>query len=133
MNDKDYEDIVKNIEQKDDYEIDHGILYKINSNKRLRVIRRYEFEGVMLLMHDHPMAAHFGIESTYNRIKEKYWWKGMRKDVETYVKTCKQCQMRGKPRGDNELHPISVKEPFYQMGIDFVGPLPITKKGNRYI
>ena len=76
MNDKDYEDIVKNIDQKDDYEIDHGILYKISNNKRLRVIRRYEFEGVMLLMHDHPTAAHFGIESTYNRIKEKYCYFG---------------------------------------------------------
>ena len=42
-------------------------------------------------MHDHPTAAHFGIEATYNRIKEKYWWKGMRNDIETYVKTCKQC------------------------------------------
>ena len=57
----------------------------------------------------------------------------MRKDIETYVKTCKQCQMRGKPRGDNELHLIGVKKPFYQIGIDFVGPLPRTKKGNRYI
>jgi Integrase zinc binding domain len=89
MNDKDYEDIIKNIDQENDYEINHDILYRMKDNEKLRVIRRYEFEGVLLLMHDHPTAAHFGIESTYNRIKEKYWWKGMRKDIEAYVKTCK--------------------------------------------
>ena len=133
MNDEDYEKILKNIDQNNGYRIEYDILYKVKDDKKLKVIRRYELEGVMQLMHDHPTAAHFGIESTYNRIKERYWWKGMRKDIEAYVKTCKQCQMRGKPRGDNELHPIGVKEPFYQIGIDFVGPLPITQKGNRYI
>ncbi len=40
----------------------------------------------------------------------------MLKDIETYVKSCDQCQRRGKPQGKNELHPIQVKEPFYQMG-----------------
>lgn len=54
-------------------------------------------------------------------------------DVETYVKSCDQCQRRGKPQGKNELHPIKVREPFYQVGIDYVGPLPVTKEGNRYI
>jgi hypothetical protein len=31
------------------------------------------------------------------------------------------------------LHPIPVHSPFYQIGIDFIGPLPITTNGNRYI
>ncbi|HVH96631.1 MAG TPA: DDE-type integrase/transposase/recombinase, partial [Bacillus sp. (in: firmicutes)] len=31
------------------------------------------------------------------------------------------------------LHPIPVYSPFYQIGIDFVGPLPQTKTGNKYI
>ena len=54
-------------------------------------------------------------------------------DIETYIKTCDQCQKRGKPQGKHELHPIQVKEPFYQIGIDLVGPLPITRNKNRYI
>ena len=40
---------------------------------------------------------------------------------------------RGKPKEKNELHSIEVKEPFYQIGIDIVGPLPITERNNRYI
>ena len=37
------------------------------------------------------------------------------------------------PNKNNELHPIPPHSPFYQIGIDFVGPLPITNRGNRYI
>ena len=57
----------------------------------------------------------------------------MRKDIEIYIKSCDQCQRKGKPQGENELNPIKIKEPFYQIGIDFVGPLPITERGNKYI
>src|SRR6266542_4285932 len=31
------------------------------------------------------------------------------------------------------LHPIELKAPFQRIGIDIVGPLTITKRGNRYI
>jgi hypothetical protein len=133
MNNEEYQRIIKNINHENKYELENDILYRIKDNKRLKVVKRHELEGAMYLMHDHPTAAHFGIESTYNRVKERYYWKGMKNDIHEYVKTCYQCQMRGRPRGDNELHPMHIKEPFYQIGIDFVGPLPITDKGNRYI
>ena len=32
-----------------------------------------------------------------------------------------------------ELHPIPVKSPWYHIGIDFVGPLPESPSGNKYI
>ena len=33
-----------------------------------------------------------------------------------------------------ELHPIPVKEPWYHLGVDFVGPIsPTSASGNRYI
>ena len=31
------------------------------------------------------------------------------------------------------LHPIEINEPLEMVGVDFVGPLPITENGNRYI
>ena len=34
---------------------------------------------------------------------------------------------------NNVLHPIEPKAPFQRIEIDIVGPLTITKKGNRYI
>ncbi len=71
--DEKYEEILKNIEGlKEKYKIENGILYKLKDKKKLRVIRRYEFEGLMYLLHDHELSAHFGKKVTYEKIKEKY-------------------------------------------------------------
>ena len=32
-----------------------------------------------------------------------------------------------------ELHPIPVKSPRYHLGIDFIGPVTTSVKGNRFI
>jgi uncharacterized protein YihD (DUF1040 family) len=133
MEENEYKKIIENIGKRKDFIINEGILYKEKGGKRLQVIRKEELEGVLFMIHDHPTAAHFGIEATYNRIKDRYYWKNMRKDIEGYVKSCNKCQRRGRPSGRNELNPIEVKEPFYMIGIDFVGPLPVTKRENRYI
>jgi hypothetical protein len=53
--------------------------------------------------------------------------------VKDWVKTCDVCQRQGTPRRQEPLHPISVGQPFDRIGIDYVGPLPRTKQGNRYI
>ena len=54
-------------------------------------------------------------------------------DIRFYVQTCDSCQWRGRNKKNQLLHPIPVQGPFYQIGIDFVGPLPVTSDGNRYI
>src|SRR6266540_3734134 len=57
----------------------------------------------------------------------------MYEDIRGYVQTCDACQRRGNPRINNVLHSIELKAPFQRIGIDIVGLLTITKKGNRYI
>ncbi len=57
----------------------------------------------------------------------------MYEDVRGYVQTCDTCQRRGNLKANNILHLIEPKAPFQKIGIDIVGPLTITKKGNRYI
>lgn len=138
MNEQDYYEILENLKKKKEingFQILEGILYKQDEkNQRLlKVIRRYELEPIMYFMHDHSLSAHFGIQATKNKVKEKYYWPGMSRDIEDYVKSCDQCQRRGRPNNKHELHSIEIKEPFYYIGIDIVGPLPITKNNNRYI
>ncbi|GET63907.1 GapPol polyprotein [Rhizophagus irregularis DAOM 181602=DAOM 197198] len=74
-----------------------------------------------------------GFKLHIKKIKEKYWWKNMKRDVEKYVKSCDNCQRRNNPQGLHELYPIEVKEPFHMIGIDVIGPLPRTEEGNKYI
>ncbi|GET57438.1 DDE-type integrase/transposase/recombinase [Rhizophagus irregularis DAOM 181602=DAOM 197198] len=133
MEEDNYKRIIDNIKKENKYELKEGILYRVKGQNKFRVIRDYEYEGLMYMMHDNELSGHFGIEATLDRIKENYWWKNMKEDVEEYVRTCWNCQMRGKPRGKNELTPIKINEPFEMIGIDIVGPLKETEKGNKYI
>ena len=57
----------------------------------------------------------------------------MYEDIRQYVKTCDTCQRRGKKHTKEPLHPLSIERPFQRIGIDVVGPLPITERQNRYI
>ncbi|XP_068205369.1 uncharacterized protein [Palaemon carinicauda] len=61
-------------------------------------------------------------------------WK---KDVVRHCKSCHQCQMVGKPNQKITKAPLIpipvVEEPFTQIVIDIVGPLPKTKTGFQYM
>src|ERR1044071_5327925 len=93
------------------YELKEGKLYRKNRNRR--IIPRYDLEVVLYLGYNDPIAGHLRSEKCYNKLKEKYYWKQMKEDIEQYIKSCDQCQRRGKSQGKNELHSIKVKEPFY--------------------
>src|SRR6185437_11508689 len=57
----------------------------------------------------------------------------MYRDVQEYIKTCETCQKRQRGRRKEPLHPIQIGRSFERIGIDLVGPLPITTRTNRYI
>jgi hypothetical protein len=81
----------------------------------------------MHMMHDNPLSGHFGVKATYDRIKDRYYWKGILRDVKIYVKSC-DCQRRRKPQGKNKLHPIETGEPFERIGIDLLDHYQKQKK-----
>ena len=59
----------------------------------------------------------------------------MREDVEWWCRSCSVCAGKNRPRThEANMHPITdPSRPFEKVGIDFLGPLPKTKNGNRYI
>ena len=51
------------------------------------------------LLHDHhdtPFAAHMGFRKTYDRLSKSFYWPGLKKDVQEYVRTCDVCQKKQK-------------------------------------
>ena len=92
---------------------------------------------ILSLAHDTPMSGHLGINKTYQRILEHFYWPNLRKDVVEFCRSCHTCQMVGKPNQTLPKAPLqhipAFEEPFSRVIIDCVGPLPKTKSGNQYL
>lgn len=93
---------------------------------------RYE---VLVNAHDDLAGGHLGVYKTYEKLRDRYYWRGMYKDVEHWVRLCNDCPTRKKPRNKLRapLLPIPVSAAYERMAVDILGPLPVTWKGNRYI
>jgi transposase InsO family protein len=98
-----------------------------------RVIPRYEMTWVISMFHDDPTMAHQSAGTVYNHMDQRYTWQNMRRDIVEYCKTCYKCQQRGSTKQNNPKKAIPPGDIFERWGIDIVGPLPITERGNRYI
>jgi len=106
---------------------------KRKQNNLLRVIKKYEIDPILFMMHNDPTSGHFATDIMFEKIRSRYYWPQMYENIRSYVQSCDQCQRRGKYKRNEPLHPIPAYEPFYQIGIDIVGPLPRSTNGNRYI
>ncbi|UYV80953.1 K02A2.6-like, partial [Cordylochernes scorpioides] len=117
-----------------------GCLFKKNPNPEgrawLLVVPENKKREIMKEYHNHMSNGHLGVARTMYRIKSKYFWPSMLKDVSEFVRTCHLCQSR---KGSNQLpsgllQPIPPANfPFERIGIDFVGPLPSTKNRKKWI
>ena len=45
--------------------------------------------------HESPITGHLGINKTYHKIINHFYWPGFKSDVSKYCKTCHTCQMVG--------------------------------------
>jgi len=50
----------------------------------------------MEIHHGSSVGGHSGITNTYDKMKRSYFWRGMKNDVEEYIKCCHDCQMGDK-------------------------------------
>lgn len=86
-----------------------------------------EIKKILRENHDIPIAGHLGSVRMLKRIQEKYYWKGMRRIIEDYVKSCKLCQenkaLRKTHRAPMQITTTS-NAPFQRLAMDIVGPLP---------
>jgi hypothetical protein len=95
------------------------------------------WSDILSIAHETPMAGHLGVNKTYNKILNHFYWPGLRSDVSKYCKSCHTCQMVGKPNQvipKSPLQPIpAFEEPFSRVIVDCVCPLPKTKSGSEYL
>lgn len=103
--------------------------------EQLVVPEKYR-KDLLELSHGNSWSGHLGIRKTKARLTTEYYWPGIWKDVENWVKSCDTCQRVGKStdklKAPMRLVPV-ITEPFRRLVIDIVGPLPATQDGHRYI
>ena len=86
-------------------------------------------------IHDSPFAGHLGVTRTLDRIRERFYWPGMRESVEPHIRECSACAQGKDAPNTNKapLRSIEVGEPFSFWAMDLMGPFPETARGNRHI
>ena len=92
---------------------------------------------VLQLSHDHPLSGHFGLDRTWSRISNNYFWPKAKDDVTNWVESCQKCnEFRVPTQGYTKrpLMPIETSNRFELVCYDLAGPfVPKTVRGNEYV
>ena len=90
---------------------------------------------VLKQLHDSPAAGHLGIKKTTERVKARFYWCGLRRDVELWCVRCDVCASRKKPSKTPRapMKTYNVGAPMERIAIDVMGPLPASDRDNKYI
>ncbi|KAM9980171.1 hypothetical protein ACTFIZ_010232 [Dictyostelium cf. discoideum] len=111
----------------------HGLKHTLSSKKsqfkHLQiVVPKTMTKWIMEIFHDSPLTGgHFGLMKTVSKIKERFYWIGMIKDIKEFIDKCTTCLQIKRKYGPKEglLIPMEIEpEPFNTIGIDFIGPIP---------
>ena len=90
---------------------------------------------VLLQVHDIPFSGHLGVNKTYTKLRDRYFWPKMYMDVQHYVLSCESCSMRKSPkhRQTTPLLPLPIAGPRERWAVDCLGPFVESTAKNRYI
>jgi hypothetical protein len=86
--------------------------------------------------HDLPGGGHRSGKTTYESVRDKYFWFNMRTDVINHCGTCNRCQMFNYANKHNVAPMKSIKiatRPMQLLGADFMVPFRVSRNGNKYI
>lgn len=90
---------------------------------------------LMKELHDNPLfIGHTGQKRLYAKLRSRYYWKNMSKDVGKFVKSCDECRLTKVTPVNREKLVLTTtpNKPFDVLVIDTIGPLPMSHEGNRY-
>ena len=106
------------------------------SRPHLLCIHPEMLESLLEELHEGICGSQTGRRSLSHRaITQGYWWPGMQKEAQEYVRKCDQCQRFApnihQPGG--VLNPLSNPWPFTQWGLDIVGHFPKALGNKKYL
>lgn len=123
-------------------EVHAGVLYrKWQTNSFPPVIRQLVVpykarRDILEQLHSSKVSGgHFAVQKTLDRIRQRFWWPTMRKDIENKCRTCEPCAARRAGKFLRaELQPIIVGMRFHKVAADILGPVTKAKtSGAKFI
>ncbi|CAC5421923.1 unnamed protein product [Mytilus coruscus] len=119
----------------------NGLLYK-NFSRRDGVEDHTQFLVPFLLkreilekMHNSILSGHLGKKKTKAKLSQRYYWYEMREDIDIWISQCDICGANKHPHKSSRapLGTMPVGAPLDRLATDFLGPLPTTPRGNKFI
>lgn len=84
-----------------------------------------------VLIEKHNQSCHMGYWKTLNSIQKIYYWKGMHADIYEYVTQCEICRQAKQSNENTRVPTGDYRDPIRpgrMLYIDFIGPLPASRK-----
>ena len=122
------------------YQYQQGVLYrgvpsKYGGYNHQLVVPAKLVPEFLAYYHDSPFGGHLGRMKSLLKILDVAWWPTVHRDVWSHVRSCCTCQQY---KGSNDkpaglLQTSEVKAPGEMIGVDFMGPFPLSKARNTVL
>ena len=118
--------------------VEDGMLFYNKGPMGRRLWVPQSLQGIVIHdSHEVPMGGHLGVSKTVQRISLTYYWKGMRRDIEGWIRACERCGLhnplpQNQTRSAQYTGPTNIKA-FERISMDVMGPFPQTEDGNVYL
>ena len=123
----------------DEFDLTDKVLVRRFNNKghiqEQVVVSRILQPEILRWFHDDPTGGHLSRDKMLGKIRERYYWLGINKDLKRHCKCCIKCQTLKPPHvmPIAPLQPIVWNRAFEMVSMDVCGPYPNSERGNRYI
>ncbi len=71
----------------------------------------------------HDVTGHLGADKVIAIVNKHFLWPGMSKDIFMYCRECAVCQRKSK-HNPKKVPVVILSEPYEDVAVDIVGPLP---------
>lgn len=88
-----------------------------------------------LVANFHEGFGHANFDTMLKIFIPRFWWPSMRSDLKAWLSMCPSCQVNSRRSQIHKdvMHPLKVPTAFDRWHLDFIGELPPSLHGNRWI
>lgn len=80
----------------------------------------------------HERHGHRGKNALYSLVADRFYWDGMMKDIEHWVRSCPECQARDRRHYEDPRRPVTVPTIFAKVTIDCFR-MPVSSSGKQTV